>query len=534
MDVRKFTRELEALRAFRGEHVGSNLLEALEKSRLLIPQIRIRYPDPVARRFWAEAHDERMHQLKLPMEPDSPRWENAVELSNRIYRGRNRSAYGPSVHPLDKPEPHFAEFIQYPAMMDFEPWLDTRIDVSNDVYPELLDNGNVETYYTTWQILVAAEVADAGVHFRINLADDDIFHAVQEALHNGLAPANSFSLNFLPVHVARDFAQNEPALNAVVWFAEECEYTLTEILKGQGGGRFRLSEQQETTYQQACRDAAKAATNQYQISTDELVALCRLLARRWLDWNRQGRPLIADAYKDFLGESVQLTKLIGDLTFVEIRDRVEHASTRGRPILDEIWPNWSEREKDRVRLTLKAALKQQDTNDVSEADIDAFVNFLEERGLEAFFWRLNSFESHAFRGNEFALEGMKSDLQGMAVAVEHVAGALGGTETQLYEKFKQLWRNPNVLRLLKRVDISSLARQKRNWAEFKVQLEALRQEQGGKTAADLVLAYRIRGGVHTTLPEDDQFELQGLFVALMRAAVLTFVEVRRSPAIALR
>jgi hypothetical protein len=46
-------------------------------------------------------------------------------------------------------------------------------------------------------------------------------------------------------------------------------------------------------------------------------------------------------------------------------------------------------------------------------------------------------------------------------------------------------------------------------------------------AADLVMAHRIRGGVHTILPEDDQFELEALFLTLMRAAVLTFAEVRR-------
>ena len=41
-----------------------------------------------------------------------------------------------------------------------------------------------------------------------------------------------------------------------------------------------------------------------------------------------------------------------------------------------------------------------------------------------------------------------------------------------------------------------------------------RNERGGKIAADLVMAYRIRGGAHTTLLEDDQFELEALFVGL--------------------
>lgn len=156
------------------------------------------------------------------------------------------------------------------------------------------------------------------------------------------------------------------------------------------------------------------------------------------------------------------------------------------------------------------------------------MTFLSDTGLEAFFWRLRSFEEHAFHGNAFATEAMRSDLQGTAVAVEHVVGALGGTETQLYEKFKQLWREPEVLQLLK--ENRPLAVQERlaaDWQGLKASIEALRNEPGGRVAADLVTTHRIRGGVHGILPERDQFELEGLFMTLMRAALLTFIEVRR-------
>jgi hypothetical protein len=40
------------------------------------------------------------------------------------------------------------------------------------------------------------------------------------------------------------------------------------------------------------------------------------------------------------------------------------------------------------------------------------------------------------------------------------------------------------------------------------------------------MSHRIRGGVHVHLPEDGHFELEALFTELMRAALLTFVEVR--------
>jgi hypothetical protein len=61
---------------------------------------------------------------------------------------------------------------------------------------------------------------------------------------------------------------------------------------------------------------------------------------------------------------------------------------------------------------------------------------------------------------------------------------------------------------------------------LKAKIDGLRSEAGGAMAADLVMAHR-RAGVHRILPEDDHFELEALFVGLMRAALVTFVEVRQ-------
>ena len=527
MHAAEFARELENLRAFRQAYVGTGLLESLEETGLLFPRFRTRYPDPVARRFWLETHDR---QLKHAVEPDGPRWETAVELSQRLYRWRNHMVYGVSPHPLDDPEPRFDEFIQRPSGMPFEPWQDMRVDVSNEIEPLLFDDHNFDSYYSTWQLLQAAEVADAGIHFRLNLANEDVARRAHEAMRDGLAPANNPSFNLMPVHVMRHFVKHESALNAVVWYAEESDRALLEITKAQGGGRFRLNGEQNERYRGEINELAKTSACRHNVGIEDMVLLCRFLSERWSDWNRDGRPFIAEAYKDTLGETIRMTRQLGGQTFEEVRDRIGNVGGWFKPILDVIWPSWTEQEKDRVRLTLKASITSKNIEGLSEADIDAFVDFLEKEGLEAFFWRLASFEDHVFRGNEFALEGMKSDLQGMAVAVEHVVAALGGTETQLYEKFKQVWKNLGVLEILKRGDVSPLARQERlaqNWSTLKTKIDMLRNETGGIVAADLVMAHRIRGGVHTILPEDDQFELEALFLTLMRAALFTFVEVRR-------
>lgn len=528
-----FVRELAKLRAFRCEYMGTGLLDDLEAAGLLYPRIRIRYPDTVARRFWLEMHSHLQCQLKHPLEPDGIRWDAAVNFSNACFHWSNYTAYGLSPHPLDDPESCFIEFIQQPKNFPFERQLDRRVDVSGDKYEKLFDDCNVEDYYNSWQVLLAAEMADSGLHMRLNLADQDVSRAVHEALDKRHIPDGaSYYFNLLPVHAARDFAKNEHALDAVVWFAEERSRALSKIIEKNGGGRFRLSVSENAEYERASEELARASVKRFHIEGDALIALMRFLAEYWSQWNRDGRPLIADAYKEFLGNAVLLTRRVENLSFADLRDRIGKVDGRFEPILDVIWPNWTDHEKDRARRTLKAALAQDKFVGpaIADVDIDSFVNFVATEGLEAFFWRLNSFENHALRGNEFALEGMKSDVQGMAIAVEHVAVALGATETQLYEKFKQLWRDPNVLQILKRGDVAPLARTSKwaeDWAALKERINALRGEPSGQIAADLVMAHRIRGGVHNAFPEDDHFAIEELFIGLMRAALRTFVEVRR-------
>jgi hypothetical protein len=538
MDSRDFARELEKLRAYRGDFVGEGLLESLEQARLLIPRVRIRFPAPIARRFWFENHDW-AGRPKQDLEPDGPRWDASEELREALHRWCEHTLYGPSNHPLDEPDPRFTDFIENPAMSAFQPWNDMRVEVSNDLYPELFDSGNVGTYYSSWQILLAAEVADAGVHFRLDLANEDIARSARQALWEGKAPGGSGWFHLLPVHAARAFRKHERFLDAVTWCAEETERAFQYMLKDRGPERFRLSEQQGNQYRLASADVARKAALRHQVGTDELISLCQFLAEHWAEWDRDGRPLIADAYKSFLAKAVRMTMHVGNFDLQTIRDRIGRLDGWFEPILDKVWPDWSKQQQKRIRMTLKSAMAGRNAYGVSDDDIDAFVDFLAENGLEALYWRVHSFEQHAFRGNAFAIEGMQSDLQGLALTVEHVAAALGRTRnqlpdkffnSQLYEKFRVLWRDEDVSRLLKDNRNFDLARQPRlaaNWVKLKEEIAALRRKSGGEVVADLVMAHRIRGGAHAPLPEDDQLELENQFLTLLRAALLTFVEVQR-------
>jgi hypothetical protein len=526
----QFANELKPLQAFPHEYVGLHLLEELESARLLIPRLRVRFPDPIARRWWLEHHDTRPFQMAGALESDGPRWDAANAMRNAFFRWQHARAYGASPHPLDNPTHEFAQFIQNPILLPFEPWLEMRTDVSNDLYTTLYDDTYVTSYYSSWQLLLAAEEASAGIRFRINLADDEIKRAAYAALESGRAPGDRYSVSFAPIRAVRSFEEHQRTLDATVWYAEECDRALGVILANRRGGRFVLTDAEAEAAHQSDRDIGKSALIRFSIAAPDLISTARFLGSRWSEWEDHGRPLVARAYKATMGKVVELLMHSDDISFSEARDLV--GSVDGyKPLVEAVWPSWIEGEKDRVRRALKSAFSEHGEAALTESEVNQFVEFLANNGLEAFFWRLRSFEEHAFRGTGPVLQAMRADVQGMAVVVEHVAGALGGTETQLYEKFKQIWtREPNVLALLRLGRVSPLARTERlahNWLDLKRRLEALRAEPHGAAVADLVWAARIRGGVHNALPEDGHFELEGQFLTLMRAAALTFAQAQR-------
>ena len=160
-------------------------------------------------------------------------------------------------------------------------------------------------------------------------------------------------------------------------------------------------------------------------------------------------------------------------------------------------------------------------------EIVAFSEFVKDKYQDAIFLRLESFERHAFEETDEPIAGMASDIQGLAVAVEHAVRAMGGTKPQLFQMFRQLWNDPPIAKHLRKN--KKLAEHKfQPWATQKTRIDNLRSKGPAEAvAADLIMAHRLRAAVHNRLPEKDQFELEKLVVSLLRAAALTHAHVNR-------
>src|SRR3954469_4698414 len=94
----EFLQDLKALKAYRTP-ISDRMLQDLERMGLLVPRVRLHWPDPVARRLWFEQRDypRQMHGV---LEPDGEIWSNALALRSRMFRwGARRD---PGLHPFDE------------------------------------------------------------------------------------------------------------------------------------------------------------------------------------------------------------------------------------------------------------------------------------------------------------------------------------------------------------------------------------------------------------------------------------------------
>lgn len=513
LDAKTFLEEAKTLKVVRS-HITLSILERLEQQRSLIPRLRLHYPDPIERRWWAENHEA--YEVGGAREPDGPRWNDACDLERARQHFRWQIDPTVSPHPLDDPEERFRQFMETPAELPFVPWDDYRVAVNADGADALYTSDTVVTYYSSWQLLQYAEVATMGVMSFMNLLQTRGWPSAE-----AIAAAPQ-SISVLPVHAMRGFAEHGRALDAMVWFSEEAMRGY-EFATRSGHHRRLISAEEGAEIMRTRLWAAEQACARYGVGDEDLLAANRFLFEQWAEWERDGRPLVAGAYKTIAAQGVRLACLNAGIDVEEYKEIVGRAGGYVKPILDVVWPDWAAEQRDDVRRVLTSYRREGSLlrAEFSDELVDRFLDFVEANGLHGFYWRFESFNRHSFKGNNHSLEGLKGDVQGMAVVLEHIASALGARSQQLRDKFKELWAaDPAVLKLLKTNAVMKVGNGQGidlDWFEARNALGLPEQ-----IAADLAIAYAIRGGAHRTIDETDPLKLERMMLILLRAAVRTF------------
>jgi hypothetical protein len=130
------------------------------------------------------------------------------------------------------------------------------------------------------------------------------------------------------------------------------------------------------------------------------------------------------------------------------------------------------------------------------------------------------------------LAGLKSDLQGMALSVEHIVHALLEGNVQhhkptLYEKFKQIWPAETPVGNLLKSDEYRRVSQKQQVVELDWFNSKQNDPISVQIASDLAICSAIRGNAHHQVSEQSQLRLERMSLILLRGVMRAFVEANR-------
>jgi hypothetical protein len=528
LEIGQFLKELNDLKILMFSPQEA-LLERLEKQRILIPKIRLRYPDPIERRWYAKDRPGYRRPRPIgPKEPNGPRWKAACALEkarqNQVWWQRDDPLK--NENPLDNPKKEWKQFIQFPARRKFVPWTSFRVRVDVKNGEPKWHSRTVITYYSSWQLLLFIECHDMGVSYFFNTEHWDWY--------SGELPESwQRNLQSEPIRSLDSFRKFEKVLDAVVWFSEEDAKNDQYILRQSGyQGRRQIEDYEHSEMQRRAFELAKCCRTRFRVSYPQIIKLIKFLCERWGDWERIGYQHHTKAYKSFIAQAIILARYLNNVTRDRLFEDVGRVTGHFKPTLRVIFQDWAtEWREDAERLIVSfsrpdALLKA----DFTKEQANAFLDFVEGNDLFEFYWRWKSLNERAFSGDHRHLAGLKSDLQGMALSVEHIVQALlkdnvNHPKTQLYDKFKQIWpaATPVGRLLIKSNEYRDISKKQPidylNWFDSKQN-----EPTEVQIASDLAICYAIRCNAHHQVSEQNQLRLERMSLILLRGVMRAFLE----------
>ena len=335
-----------------------------------------------------------------------------------------------------------ATLFQFPAKRNFVPWTDFRLRVDGKRSGPLWYNRGAVTYYSTRQLLLFLECHDMGTRFFGNTENWDC--------RSGQIPKSwvGGGIQFEPIRSLQSFRKFERVLDAIAWFAEERAKNDHYVLTRSGWqGRRQIDDQEHAEMETRSVELVRRCRARFRVTYPQVIEVIRFLCERWGDWERIGYQNHKKAYQTFIGKSVTLARYLKEVPPQQIFEDVGRVTGHFKPSLWVIFQDWaSEWREDAERLIISfsrpdAILKA----DFTKEQANAFLDFVEGHDLYEFYWRWRSLNERAFSGDSRRLAGLKSDLQGMALSVEHLVHAMlvGNVQfpkTQLYEKLNSSWK----------------------------------------------------------------------------------------------
>ena len=375
--------------------LDAGFMEFLEREGMLCPVARVRFSHEMLRRLTKEEWPER--NVFEPMEPDGPALDAAIELIQTLRSNtwQDSRLYGESDHPLDVVTASHSPFVVKDFSSEtFTPWEDLR--------PLVYEHGERErrsderfspTYYHYWQVFWLATILRAGATIHYPIDDNEIGRALLMGNLETAARSQRLSLkvNLEARHELRALRRFEAHFEMVGYFEAYTHHALQVYVYERNNENGRLSQAASRSFARREREIAHAALQRSSLSASDIIEFIGMQTEWWIRAARHGPTVVADEYKKNITTSLTMHRLATRVSPRTVVDRIGHRGGYHRPILEVIFPDWTEEQRDLTVRSLSNWARQNLNSlpspfPVTDADLRDFCDWLEVAGLHQYYW----------------------------------------------------------------------------------------------------------------------------------------------------
>jgi hypothetical protein len=399
------------------------LLEFFERQRIVVPVVRVRWPDSMV----LEGRDAVAEPAPTQAERDSTQ-----ALSDALHLWRRFDADPELTHPFDlgAQAPGATLITTDVASQRFVDWADFQTNIRGVGQDPLYVTDGVDTYYHGWQVLLIADALKMGVHL--------IFDTRRPEL---LKLATSGRLTAIPEDVTyRTVSFEGPrgltkGLEWARWFdaAAKVEAVrsrkLAALARGHNDQVFTLEGAELADFSAVQERSAQRALAEIAATRDHARSFLIYLCERWDEWSRRGWSEIAGEYKRQIGLALRMAMHAFATDFEALAVEVGRATGHFANTLDVIFPDWKQDARDKAELSLKHSVvaKAPAVNTaltLDDAAITDLLDWLERNDQWKVHLSIEAILKHQFSASPIDHSGLAKEVESLSATFEHLTNAL--------------------------------------------------------------------------------------------------------------
>jgi hypothetical protein len=248
-------------------------------------------------------------------------------------------------------------------------------------------------FYHYWQVFWLAAILRSGVHIYYPLDDEDLAAELWrgDTLTRDSSGGRLWqSVNLEAYHELQELRSFQHHFDAVGYFKAYSHnaFQFPSLRVDQHG---RLSNRQWRQFLSREREIGRNTLRISGLSEDDLIAFVGQQCEWWDNARRVGPPAVAEEYKRNINATIGFLRAATGSDPQDVVDRVGRRTGHFKPTLQVIFPDWTAEQREVTILSLKKWADEELATlpspfPVSETELNAFCDWLEDRGLYQYYW----------------------------------------------------------------------------------------------------------------------------------------------------